>query len=485
MPEGLSAPTAASTSVQKWINSAQLTLSLITAAGAFYVSIQQHRLADAQARLTLQIDKQAKTTRYAEELTKYIERIQQQDDKESPRLSALMIDLADAVTSAASSTSGEIENNRLRHMPMWLALCTGNADGLRLIAGNAEGRRVWLPMALQSTDRKVRETAIEVIRTSTDQPPAAILASIFELSDELDNPDLEDKALGAMRQVISRMKRRGDPALEPGDRALRSILIRIGSMRTSLRGSMTAADVSRDEREKLQKREGAFSAALESFGVQETLAMSGSGRAGVASIPPPLDSQQVADNREAFEALDSDDAENRRKARAILSSRLDPKTAAALLESVRNPKATYRAKLGALVALRDTSVNVPLSIEDVRSIVALIGHDDATMRTHASELLMKITDAGAVSSARAELARIVSTRDGEGARPNQVYNAVAVLGTWSRVLPDSLADERAGIESFLRRMKADMSAPGSRWGKTAALIDDLLVLKAKQQVAQR
>ena len=97
------------------------------------------------------------------------------EDKDQPRMNALMIDLVDAITSAASSQSGEIERNRLSHMPMWLALSTGNDDGLRLIAGNAERQAVWLAMALQSSDKKVRETAIEVLRTSRVQQPAEAL----------------------------------------------------------------------------------------------------------------------------------------------------------------------------------------------------------------------------------------------------------------------------------------------------------------------
>ena len=239
---------------QSWINRAQLLLSLVTAAVAVYVSVQQQRLGEAQARLSLQVETQQKTSKYADELTKYIEKMASAEDKDK-RLNALMIDLVDAITSAASSQSGEIERNRLAHMPMWLALATGNADGLRLIAGNAERQAVWLPTALQSSDKKVRETAIEVLSTSRIQQPAEVVRSIFDLSDELENQDLEQKALAAMQQVIVRMKRRVDPALEPGDKALQPIVTRIRSIRTSLRGAMAASDLDLEQRANIQARD--------------------------------------------------------------------------------------------------------------------------------------------------------------------------------------------------------------------------------------
>ena len=458
---------------QSWINRAQLLLSLVTAAVAVYVSVQQQRLGEAQARLSLQVETQQKTSKYADELTKYIEKMASAEDKDK-RVNALMIDLVDAITSAASSQSGEIERNRLSHMPMWLALATGNDDGLRLIAGNAERQAVWLAMALQSSDRKVRETAIEVLRTSRIQQPAEVVKSIFELSDELDNQDLEQKALAVMQQVIVRMKRRGDPALEPGDKTLQPIVSRIGSIRTYLRGrwrpptsiwsnARTSRRGNRDSRPSWTPSE--------STNPRSPLCQAPGHRRGRA-----VDTNT---NQQALEALESDDAETRRGARATLASQLDSKTTAALLKNLKDPRGSYRSRLGAAVVLKETSRSVALSSdEEVRAVVALIGDDDATLRTNASEFLMKITDPATVRKTRDELMRVVRNRDEIGARPNQVYNAVAILGTWVRVLPDSLSSERAAIEAFLVLEKGKMLAPGSKWAKTGALIDDLIKLKA-------
>jgi hypothetical protein len=47
-----------------------------------------------------------------------------------------------------------------------------------------------------------------------------------------------------------------------------------------------------------------------------------------------------------------------------------------------------------------------------------------------------------------------------------------------RVLPDSLSSERAAIEAFLELENGKLLAPGSKWAKTGALIDDLIKLKA-------
>jgi len=456
---------------QSWVNRAQLLLSVITAAGAFYISLQQQRLADAQAKLSLRVETQQKTSRYAEEMTKYIEKLASAEDKEKPRLNALMIDLVDAITSAAGSQSGDVEDRRLVHMPMWLALSTGNDDGLRLIAGNAERQAIWLPMAMQSGDKKVRETAMEVLKTSRIQRPAEILKSIFELSDEFDNQDLELKALTTMQHVVVRMKRRSDPALEPGDATLQPIVTRATSVRASLRGAMAASDLSLEERTSIGMRERAYTALLESMGVNElTVAVATSS----ATSPGPMPSSNV--NHKALEALESDDAEMRRDARATLAGQLDPATTAVLLKNIKDPKSSYRARLGAAVVLKETSRNVTLSSDDdLRAIIALIGDNDATMRMNAAEFLMKITDPATVNKASAELMRIVRDRDGAGARPNQVYNAVAVLGTWLRVLPKSLSTERDSIRKFMIEQRAGMAASES-WTQTRALIDDLIKL---------
>jgi hypothetical protein len=465
---------ASSSRFQSWMNRAQLLLSLITAAGAFYISVQQQRLAEAQAKLSLQVETQQKTSRYAEEMTKYIERMVSAEEK--PRLNALMIDLVDAITSAAGSQSGDIERNRLAHMPMWLALSTGNDDGLRLIAGNAERQAIWLPMAMQSSDRKVRETAMEVLRTSRIQPPAEVLKSIFDLSDEFDNLDLEPKALAAMQQVVVRMKRRDDPALERDDRTLRPIVDRLSSIRTSLRGAMAASGLSLEERTKIGMRERTYTALLESIGGNKpTIAAA----ASIETSPGPSVGVPTSNvNQKALEALESDDAETRRNARVTLAGQLDPATTAVLLKNIKDPKSSYRATLGAVVVFKETSLNVALSgDEEVRAIIALIGDDDATLRANASEFLMKTTDPVMVKKASAELRRVVRDRDEADARPNQVYNAVAVLGTWLRVLPDSLSTERESIEKFVIEEKARMMASGSKWSKTVALIDDLIKLK--------
>ena len=106
--------------------------------------------------------------------------------------------------------------------------------------------------------------------------------------------------------------------------------------------------------------------------------------------------------------------------------------------------------------------------KEVRAVVALIGDDDATLRTNASEFLMKITDPATVKKTRDELMRVVRNRDETGVRLNQVYNAVAILGTWVRVLPDSLSSERDALEAFLVEEKRKMLEHRARSGRRPA-----------------
>ena len=248
-----------------------------------------------------------------------------------------------------------------------------------------------------------------------------------------------------MQQVIVRMKRLGDTGAELDDKTLQPIVSTMRSIRTSLRGAMAASDLDLEQRTNIRAREQRFTAILESIGIHEGT---------LAAVPntamPPGTSAGPNTNQQALEALESDDAETRRGARSTLASQLDSATTAALLQNLKDPRGSYRARLGAAVVLKETPRSVALSSdEEVRAVVALIGDDDATLRTNASEFLMKITDPATVRKTRDELMRVVRNRDEAGARPNQVYNAVAIMGTWVRVLPDSLSSERVALEAFL------------------------------------
>jgi len=239
---------------------------------------------------------------------------------------------------------------------------------------------------------------------------------------------------------------------------------------------MAVADLTLEDRAQILAREQRFTQTLKLIGIHEpTVASAGH---TVPSSGTPTVSQGAQIRGQVINDLESDDAKTRRDARVSLANNLDSATASSLLKAIKDPKANYRAKLGAAVVLKETSFNVALSSdEDVRAVAALIGDDDPTLRTNASEFVMKMTDPATVTKMYNELTRIVRDRNQAFARPNQVYNAVAILGTWMRVLPDSLSARRDEIQRFLLNEKQQMAASDTQWAKTRVLIDDLIKLR--------
>jgi hypothetical protein len=124
---------------------------------------------------------------------------------------------------------------------------------------------------------------------------------------------------------------------------------------------MTSQDIDLPAREKMQKRERAMSEALEAPGVHEEPAPTSAANDPTASPSPQI----VAANQAALKNLLSPDATTRRAARTTLASQLDPTTQKSLLGYINDPGAEYRAKLGSIIALRNSSANVALSNDDI------------------------------------------------------------------------------------------------------------------------
>jgi HEAT repeat protein len=118
----------------------------------------------------------------------------------------------------------------------------------------------------------------------------------------------------------------------------------------------------------------------------------------------------------------------------------------------------------------------------VKALVALIGDDDKPIRKYAAEALMKLTDTETVKLVQGELNKIIDNRKAES--PDAVYNAVAVLGTWLRILPSDSQNERIVIEKNLRDLKI-LLENDSWWKNTSALIDEMLRLSSGTRKPQR
>ena len=85
---------------------------------------------------------------------------------------------------------------------------------------------------------------------------------------------------------------------------------------------------------------------------------------------------------------------------------------------------------------------------------------------------MRLADTKSVNAVYPELQKAI---DQAQAVPqpdeNGVFNAVVVLGTWMRTLPDSLAANKKTIAEYLANLASKL--PKDKWGKTLAVIKEL------------
>ena len=74
---------------------------------------------------------------------------------------------------------------------------------------------------------------------------------------------------------------------------------------------------------------------------------------------------------------------------------------------------------------------------------------------------------------RAELLNVIANRDKTPKNPNAVYNATVILGTWVRILPPGLAEEKRAIDRDLKALQKSL-AGNPEWRNTARVLTELL-----------
>jgi hypothetical protein len=133
-----------------------------------------------QDRLDLTIKQRGQTETFADKTLAYI--LKELTFPADKQREAIVIDLLDAIALANVSDGGATDRRKVLHMPLLVALATGNTDALGPI-GNSDGRRtVWLALARGSGDATVRRTAMEALARSSASQPLERLLEIYYLS---------------------------------------------------------------------------------------------------------------------------------------------------------------------------------------------------------------------------------------------------------------------------------------------------------------
>lgn len=483
MPNG-NQPPASTSWLDRISGRVQVILTLLTALGTTYVAFQQQRLAAAQAQIAMRSSYTAETTGYADRLMVDVEKMfgKEGSDEAKKRTSAIRIDLIDAITNATSSQSGEGDRARLRHFPLWLALSSGNEEGLQLI-GSGDRQDEWLALAYGSGDKVVRSTAMKVLRTNMRGGPVVALEQIFKLSDSLTNDELLGDAIESIDRVLRAMKRQHDPALENGNAVVGQVLVRLQAVRNSTRSDLPRLAPCKPAPAPVEPctdlylaRDKKLTALLAELGGSDgDLAVATTASPPAATVVPATATASAA-LETAIKRLESDTPEVRRAARADLASGLDASSTQALIQKLQSGSASYRIKLGVAVAFQQSDKPIVLTTaKDAQTFVDMLGDPDATVRTNAAEFLMKVTDRGMFNLVRPMLESALATWSTNAVNPNLVYNSAVVLGTWVRVLPDDYAAEKKSIRENLETAGQAMKTKGS-WTHTAAVIENLLLL---------
>ncbi len=486
----------------------QLGFAALTAVCGFYFKMQQDRLDSEQKRigneqaaiktnedrLKLHTDTTGETEKFVGTTQAILDKL----DLDSKQRQAILIDLLDAIALATVSTTGRTDKAKLEHMPLSIALATRNVEALGLIGLPANRRNAWYDLARVSGDPNVKKTAMEALALSSSRDPTDHMVKIFELSDRLNDDKTLDSALEQISRVVSVMSRDADPARFRESPLLHPVVARLDGMSTSLAtGAATKdahpgasdADV-HQAAEDLARRTTLVKEAVAFLKGGDTLQLAAATPAppppppaspsGTTPAPPPSAGIDVPSN---IQQLKSDDTETRRQSRLALADAGDAGLTDQLLAELAKDPGNYRLRIGVATVLYQATK--PVVIRDparARTGVNLIGDEDVLVRKYASEALMKLTDPESVRVVHARLSEIIGQRSAEGVSDNGVYNAVVILGTWVRILPDGLAVERVALALELRKLLVEL-AREERWTKTAALIRELLDSRGTPEVA--
>jgi hypothetical protein len=473
-----------------------------------------------QSDLSRRIQREGITQTYAEKILSHLNDLKIDPEQRG----GVVIDVLDIITEANLNVSEKpyTDAERQQLIPLRLALATQDADLLAHIGAEKGRLKLWTDTAIQSGNDKIKRTAIRALgqigryRGSIAELETFrfCLEKILEISDDFarsaltqeaaDQFDvmakvakkvpilLEDESLSALfsrgqsglKIVTGASLKDGaeqqqpqpsgptpspspleltpsafvDPAVRRRPNALQLVAYANPDLTVRSEAAAVAAGSSRP----LFAANSALQSVQKALQQVDDLNLKKPSR---TPGPTNLDASKI-------EELRSDDVQVRRKARDDLAAG-GADSVPLLLKALREQPDDYRIKVGVSFTL--SKINEPVSITnsaDAALLVRLIGDNDLEVRQYASQFLMRLADADSVNTVYPELKKAID--QAQAARPpneNAVYNAVIVLGTWIRTLPDSLSADKKTIADYLNNLASKL--PKDKWGKTLAVIKEV------------
>jgi hypothetical protein len=496
-----------------FLDTLQLILTIVTGVVAV-------RLTFLQGELSRRVQREGITQTYAEKILSHLNDL----EIDAEQRGGVVIDVLDIITEANLNVGERpyTDAERQQLIPLRLALATHDADLIAHIGADKQKLKLWTDTAIQSGNDEIKRTAIKALgqigryRGSIAELETFrfCLKKIFEISDDFARTPLTQDAVeqfsimvGVTKKVPIRLEDESlKELLQHGRDAL--VIVASTSIKEDAAQQQLQQSAPTPSPSPLESRPTAFvdPAARRSPNALQLVAFAtrdltppGNNAAVAAAGSHPLfvtnsvlqtvdkALQQVDDlnlkknirtpaptNLDAskIEALKSDDVQVRRKARDDLAAG-GAGNVPLLLKALREQPNDYRIKVGVSFTL--SKINAPVSITDSADaalLVRLIGDTEPEVRQYASEFLMRLADAKSVNAVYPELQKAID--QGQAApQPNEnpVFNAVVVLGTWMRTLPDSLAANKKTIGAYLANLASKL--PKDKWGKTLAVIKEI------------
>ncbi len=495
------------------LDTAQLIITIATGALALWLTY-------LQGQLSRRIQREGITQTYAEKILSHLSDLKMDPEQRG----GVVIDVLDIITEANLNVGEQpyTDAERQQLIPLRLALATHDADLLAHIGTDKQKLKLWTDTAIQSGNDEIKRTAIKALaqigryRGSIAELETFrfCLQKIFEISDDFARTPLTQDAIEQFTTMVGVTKKvpillEDEPLkalIQRGRDALiivASTSIKEGAEQQQLQrsaptpspspiGSAPTASLDPPARRNTKALQlVAFATPDLTFASDKVaIAAGNSHQLFVASnvyqtvqkalqqvddlnlkkdtrTPAPMDLDESK-----IEALKSDDVQVRRKARDELAAG-GAGIVPLLLKALREQPDDYRIKVGVSFTLSKVSESVSMTNSaDAALVVRLIGDGEPEVRQYASEFLMRLADPDSVNAVYPELQKTIDQAQ-TAPKPNEnaVFNAVVVLGTWMRTLPDSLASNKKTIADYLNTLTPKL--PKDKWGKTLAVIKEL------------
>ena len=211
-----------------WLDWAQGSVAVLTAALAVWINFQQQGLKSQQDNIDLTLKKESTTTLFTDKILQQLDSITEENTKVIKGAILLELMGLDIQAHLVSRTGNDKKLTKLeeecKQIPSRIALFTANYDAL-----DVTDEAKWVQYAYDTDNRIARHTALVALglkalqsleSSSADSSPSnqAVddpklaellinrLGEIFKLSDNLESPDLAIDALDAISKLADRFQ---------------------------------------------------------------------------------------------------------------------------------------------------------------------------------------------------------------------------------------------------------------------------------------